>query len=470
MDLISFKQNIWKISLIVLGIVAASATAAYAQTLTTLASFDGTNGNEPDAAVVQGVDGNFYGTTVFGGALGYGSVFKMTPAGTVTTLYSFTDADDGRYPYAPLLLGFDGNFYGTTSGAGASGLWGTVFKITPGGTLTTLHSFERTDGSVPVAGLVQADNGTLYGTTLEGGANEDGTIFKISTSGNLTTLHNFDETDGASPNGALYQGTDGNFYGTTYAGGTNSIGTVFKISPTGSFTSLHSFTGYPTDGSEPYSALVQASNGTFYGNTWEGGASDYGSIFKMSSAGVVTLEHSFDGTDGGNPASPLIQATNGNLYGTADGAGASSSGCVEGCGTIFEITPGGVFTLLETFDSTNGAYPLASLLQGTNGTLYGTTSKGGTDNDGIVLSLNVRLGPFVALLPNSGKVGATVTILGNNLTGATAVSFNGTDATFTVVSKTEITATVPTGATSGKIQVTTPHATLKSNVSFRVIG
>lgn len=469
MKFISIKQNILKITLLVLGMVAASATIAHAQTLNTLASFDGTNGSEPYVAVVQGLDGNFYGTTLYGGAGGYGSIFKITPAGTLTTIYSFKNGNDGRYPYAPLLLGLDGNFYGTASSAGASGLWGTVFKVTPSGTFTTLHSFERTDGATPVAGLVQANTGILYGTTQSGGTNNDGTIFKITTTGHLTTLHNFDQTDGAYPMGALYQGINGDFYGTTYQGGTNGLGTVFKISSTGTFTSLYSFAGYPSDGSEPYAALVQASNGSFYGVTWEGGSNDNGAIFKMTSAGAVTLEHSFDGSDGGNPGAPLIQATDGNFYGTANAGGVSSSGCVEACGTIFKMTPTGTFTMLENFDATNGAYPFGALLQGTNGTFYGTTQQGGTSNQGIVFSLSVHLVPFVSPLPTSGKVGATVTILGSNLTSATAVTFNGTTATFTVVSNTEITATVPTGATTGKIEVTTAHATLKSNVSFRVV-
>src|SRR5579872_567079 len=465
------RQSIWKTTLFLIVIVAASATLAFAQTLTTLATFDGTDGSEPYPAVVQGTDGNFYGTTVFGGSLGNGEVFKITPAGKLVTLYSFTNGNDGRYPYAGLLLGLDGNFYGTTGYGGANNFYGTVFKITPKGVLTTLHAFDSTDGASCVAALIQASNGIFYGTTESGGANGYGTVFKMTSNGTVTTLHSFDSSDGAYPMGSLYQGTDGNFYGTTYQGGADRLGTVFKITPTGTFTSLHSFSGYPSDGTEPYAGLVQAANGSFYGTTWEGGTEDFGSIFKMTSTGTVTLLHSLNGgSDGGGLADPLIQATDGNLYGTANSDGEVSSGCTEGCGTIFKISTAGTFTVLEDFDQTNGAFPFAALLQGTNGILYGTTQQGGPSNEGTVYSLSLKLGPFVSPLPTSGKVGAKVVILGNNLTGSTAVSFNGTAATFTVVSNTEITATVPSGATTGKIEVTTPHATLKSNVSFRVTG
>jgi uncharacterized repeat protein (TIGR03803 family) len=323
-----------------------------------------------------------------------------------------------------------------------------------------------------VAGLVLASNGDFHGTTEQGGQSEYGTVFKITSAGTLSTIHNFESfngTEGAYPMAALYQATDGNFYGTTYQGGANGFGIVFKIGPTSNFTVLHNFAGPPSDGSVPFAAPVQAANGAFYGTTWKGGSNDSGSVFEMTSTGTVTVLHSFDGTGGGNPGAPLIQATDGNLYSTANGAGEGSSGCVEGCGTIFKITTADVFTTLEDFDETNGAFPFAALVQGTNGVLYGTTQYGGMDNNGAVYSLSLNLGPFVEPLPTSGKVGGKVIILGNNLTGATAVSFNGTAATFTVNSSTAITATVPTGATTGKIEVTTPHATLKSNVLFRII-
>jgi uncharacterized repeat protein (TIGR03803 family) len=280
-----------------------------------------------------------------------------------------------------------------------------VFKVTPTGTLTTLHSFAGypTDGAYPQAGLVMTTNGTFYGTTSAGGANDDGTVFSITSGGTLTTLLSFDYTDGAAP----------------------------------------------------YAALVQASNGNFYGTTTEGGASNAcphgcGTVFSITSGGALTTLLSFDLTDGAYPTAALVQATNGNFYGTTDGGGASDYG------TVFSITSGGTLTTLHSFDSTDGQLPYGGLVQATNGSFYGTTYEGGTSNYGTIFSLAVGVGPFVETVPTSGKVEAAVRILGTNLTGATSVTFNGTAATFTVVSRSEITTTVPTGATT-------------SNVSFRVL-
>ena len=185
------------------------------------------------------------------------------------------------------------------------------------------------------------------------------------------------------------------------------------------------------------------------------------------SAQTFTTLHSFDGTDGANPNAALIQATNGYLYGTTTECGANGKG-----GTIFESTPSGALTLVYSFCSqsgcTDGEDPQAALVQDTNGTFYGTTWSGGANGDGTVFSLSVGLGPFVETNPKSGKVGAAVKILGTDLTGATSVTFNGTAAVFKVVSKSLITTTVPTGATTGTVEVTIPKGTLKSNGVFRV--
>jgi uncharacterized repeat protein (TIGR03803 family) len=321
----------------------------------------------------------------------------------------------------------NGDLYGTTSSGGANDD-GTVFKITPTGTLTRLHSFDGTDGETPVAGLVQATNGDLYGTTSSGGANDDGTVFKITPTGTLTTLHSFDGTDGETPEAGMVQATNGDLYGTTSGG----VGTVFKITPSGTFTTLYSFCSEKNclDGRSPISAgLVQATDGKLYGVTSQGGTND------TNCEGV-------------------------------------------GCGTIFKITSSGTLTSLYSFCSlaacADGSYPVG-LVQYTNGDFYGTTEEGpscdvgcGPNYDGTVFSLSVGLGPFVETLPTSGKVGAAVKILGTDLTGATSVAFNGTVATFTVVSGSEITTTVPTGATTGKVMVKTPSGTLTSNVTYRV--
>jgi uncharacterized repeat protein (TIGR03803 family) len=463
----------------------ASSSPVWAQTFTSLHSFNGTDGANPGAvALIQGTSGNLYGTAFGGGANNLGTVFKITPSGTLTRLHSF-DGTDGNGPESGPVQAADGNFYGTTRNGGANDSCdvrgcGTVYKITPSGVLTTLYSFCSqsgcTDGDVPYAALLQAADGNLYGGTTAGGAYGYGTIFKITPSGRLTTLHSFDSSDGASPDGELVQGTDGNFYGTAGAGG-NGYGTVFKMTPSGMLTTLHIFAGYPTDGDEPLGGLVPAADGSFYGTTYFGGTSNtcsYGShvgcgtIFKITQSGTLTTLHSFDTTDGSGPKSALVQATDGNLYGTTVYGGAD---CVPaGCGTVFRVTPSGTLTTLYSFCSqsgcTDGSFA-TSMLQDTNGRFYGTTNQGGASGDGTVFSFSVGLGPFVETQPTSGKVGAAVKILGTNLTGATSVAFNGTPATFTP-SSSLITTTVPAGATTGTVQVVTPHGTLSSNVPFRV--
>jgi uncharacterized repeat protein (TIGR03803 family) len=267
------------------------------------------------------------------------------------------------------------------------------------------------------------------------------------------------------------------------SGGANGCGTVFKITTSGTLTTLYTFCtlGSPcTDGELPNSALVQATNGDFYGITGYGGASSVsaGTVFKITPSGVLTTLYAFctqgyPCTDGYSPWAALVQATDGDLYGTTTGGGAN--GLYDG--TVFKITPSGTLTTLYSFCSesgcTDGAYPEAGLVQATNGDLYGTTAEGGSDEScsegcGTVFSLSVGLGPFVKTLPTSGKVGAAVKILGSDLTDATSVTFNGRAARFSVVSRYLITTTVPTGATTGTVQVVTPSRMLSSNVPFRV--
>jgi uncharacterized repeat protein (TIGR03803 family) len=456
---------------------------------TTLAVFTGAAGSGADpeyGSLVQGVDGNFYGTTSQGGENGgsAGEVFKITPGGTLTTLYSFCSqinsegtCIDGVNPYGGLVVATNGNFYGTTENGGTGenciGGCGTVYEITLGGKLTTLHSFEGSDGRVVNGGLVQAPGGNLYGTTWAGGINDDGTVFKITPQGTLTTLHSFDGADGKNPQAALIEARNGNFYGTTPSGGANNSGTVFEITPGGKLTVLHSFCSQTScpDGAVPVAvALVQASNGNFYGTTSTGGANNFGTVFQITPAGKLTVLHSFGGTStaGAAPYAGLVQATDGNFYGTTEGGGGNPNcgeGPLFGCGTLFKITSAGTLTTLHSFtgEPPEGVFPYAGLLQATNGTFYGTTTDFGT-----VFSLRVGLGPFVETLPTSGKVGARLMILGNGLMGATGVTFNGAAATFKVASSSEITTTVPAGATTGKVQVKMPSGTLVSNVIFRV--
>jgi uncharacterized repeat protein (TIGR03803 family) len=448
----------------VLVFLLAGALASPAQTFTSLVSLGGTDGGNPYYMyLVQGTDGNLYGTMSTQGANNAGTVFRMTTVGKLTPIYPFcslASCADGVGPHGGLVLATNGNFYGTAGGGGANSV-GTVYEITSAGKLTTLHSFDYTDGSTPYVGLVQATNGNFYGTTSDGG-NGYGTIFEITPTGTLTSLHTFDGTDGQYPDARLVQGTNGILYGTTYAT------TAFEITLAGKLTNLPNFAAW--GGSGPTGAFIQATNGNFYGTTSSGGANGQGTVFDMTPAGKVTLLYSFCSlpscADGQVPWAGLIQGTDGNFYGT------TSSGGANGQGTIFQLTPKGILTTLYNFCSltacADGSSPYEGLVQATNGTFYGTTYSGGTNSAGTIFSLSMGLGPFVQTVTTSGKVAAKFIILGTNLAGATAVSFNGTAATFTVVKSSEITATVPAGATTGTIKVTTPGGILSSNVAFRV--
>jgi uncharacterized repeat protein (TIGR03803 family) len=307
-------------------------------------------------------------------------------AQSLTTLYSFAGSDDGGYPVAGLVQGSDGNFYGPTSAGGGHNL-GTVFKITPSGTLTTLYSFAGSDGEFPFAGLVQGSDGNFYGTTEQGGANDQGTVFKITPSGTLTTLYSFAGSGGAFPYGGLVQGSDGNFYGTTSGGGANNEGTVFKITPSGTLTTLYSFAG-SDDGGYPVAGLVQGSDGNFYGTTVVGGANSDGTVFKITPSGALTTLYTFAGSDGAYPYGGLVQGSDGNFYGMNQYGGAGQS-CFSGCGTVFKITPSGTLTTLYSFRGSDGANPLAGLVQGSDGNFYGTTYGGGAHDAGTVFRLGV---------------------------------------------------------------------------------
>jgi len=324
-----------------------------AQTLTTLYSFDGgAHGSVPYGALIQGTNGSLYGTTngSEAPANGDGTVYKISNSGKLKTLHSFcsqAECADGNEAVAGLVQDTNGTFYGTTTYGGANG-YGTVFKITAGGVLTTLYSFCSgagcPDGESPDGTLIQATDGNLYGTTYSGGAYGHGTVYKITTSGTLTTLYSFCAqngcADGANPTAGVIQATDGNFYGETDFGGVDGQGSLFKINSTGTLTTLYSFCSQPdcADGSEPVAGLVQASDGNLYGTTtgFGGGTTPYGTVFKITLTGTLTTLHSFDVTDGTNPEAPLIQATDRNFYGTTYQHGASPDG-----GTIFQITSGG---------------------------------------------------------------------------------------------------------------------------------
>jgi uncharacterized repeat protein (TIGR03803 family) len=487
------RRRHWRNASAIFLFCAATAIAAPAQTYTDLFNFDGSDGSGPFyMSLVQGTDGNLYGTTAYGSG-GNGNVFKMTPAGVLTSLFGFDEFDGD--PYTGLVLGTDTSLYGTTAEGGGTGAPGTVFKADPGFGPATLYAFCSqfgcSDGEWPYAPLFLAADGNFYGTTYYGGSQSVdncwngrvqgcGTVFRITLEGRLTTLYRFCKkpncADGSYPTGGLVEDTHGSFYGTTngnfYAPGKGGA-TIFKITSAGKFTTLYTFCSQSncSDGNYPYPGLIGAADGNFYGTTAYGGTNcpslgGCGTVFRITPAGELRTIHSFDGIDGSRPYAGLIQATDGDLYGTTANSG--SSQCV-GCGTVFRITPDGALTTLHTFDGTDGYLAYGGLFQSTDGKFYGTTYAGGTYGYGNVYSLDMGLGPFVTFVQAAGKVGQTGGILGQGFTGTTNVSLNGISASFTVVSDTFIRATVPLGATTGYVSVTTPSGTLTSNVPFHVI-
>jgi uncharacterized repeat protein (TIGR03803 family) len=352
---------------------------------TRLYSFAGgtADGVNPYHSLIQASDGNFYGTTLTGGAHNGGIIFDVTPSGSESLFYSYAAT-----PYSQIIQGSDGDFYGTSASGGTNGR-GTVFEVTSGGAQTVLFSFAA-GGSVPYTGVIQGSDGNLYGTTGANGSSDDGTVFKVTPAGTQTVLHTFAKTgtDGQVPYAGLIQGVDGNFYGTTYGGGTNGFGTVFKVTPSGTETIVYSFAGGATDGANPYSGVIQGSDGNFYGTNYQGGAHGFGTVYKVTPGGTETVLYSFAGgtADGANPEAGVIQGSDGNFYGSTYAGGPSADG------TIFELTAGGAETILHSFagGTGDGVNPGANLIQGSDGSLYGTAYAGGADNHGIFFKVALQ--------------------------------------------------------------------------------
>jgi uncharacterized repeat protein (TIGR03803 family) len=383
---------------------------------TNLVSFNtsGSNGTSPYAGLIQGKDGNFYGTTSAGGPGGGGTLFRMTPLGTLTNLVSF-NTNNGAEPIAGLIQGLDGNFYGTTY-IGGSNNFGTVFRVTTNGMLTTLVTFAYTNGAWPIAGLIQGLDGNFYGTTSIGGTNLGGTVFQVVTNGVFATLVSFNISGNAgnSPYSGLVQGSDGSLYGTTYQGGTNGHGTIFKLTTNGTFTSLYSFTG-TNDGGNPYAGLVPGPDGNFYGTTFFGGTNGYGTVFKYATNGTLTTMVSFGNTNGAYPQGGILQASDGNLYGTTSAGGAYTNQSGQGYGTVFKLGTNGILTTLVSFDGTNGAAPEGGLIQSADGNFYGTTASGGANGYGTVFRLGVIVPPPGFRMVT--KAGTTLTLAWNATVG-----------------------------------------------------
>ena len=415
-------------------ILAAALTLSLAATridgaitFTTLISFNGTNGANPQCNLVQGPNGNFFGTAPNGGANTNGTIFEISGDGSFfTNFYTFSGGTNGVGPVGALITGTDGNFYGTTFAGGVSNC-GTIFQISTNGVFTSLGWLSGSNGASPIVALTQAADGSLYGAAKYGGPDTNvtqggagyGTIFKLSTNGTLTTPVLFANTNGANP-AALVMGNDGNFYGTTAWGGNVSVfklgfGTIFRLSPDGTFTNLYIFTGGASDGGFIYANLMQGTDGNFYGAAFNGGAHQGGDIFRFTPDGTVTNLYSFTGLlDGAWPYSALIQGSDGNFYGTTYKYGGAS------VGTIFQMTPNGNLTPLISFSGTSGPFlganPQGSLVQGSDGNFYGTTYAGGLYNKGTVFRLSLPLPPVFTSVT---KTGGAVTLDWTSVAGQT---------------------------------------------------
>jgi uncharacterized repeat protein (TIGR03803 family) len=413
--------------------------------LASFASYGSANG------VILGKDGNLYGTTLYGGNYYYGSAFKVSPSGTITTIYQFGSVQenpgnplDGSNPNA-LIQGTDGNLYGTTQYGGANG-WGSIFKLTTAGKLTTLYSFGTTtdpngnplDGDTPLAALVQGADGNLYGTTSGESSGSYGTVFMISTSGSFTKLYSFTGGhDGSSPSAPLVE-AGGNFYGTASAGGAHDLGSIFEITAAGVLTPLYSFGsiqdkfGNGLDGEYP-NGLVLAADNYLYGTAQYGGSNDLaqygppsgdGAAFRISQSGVFQSLGSFDevGQDGFNPIGSLVQSAHGTLYGVTSAGGANQKGAIFALSTSGTIGSAFWFTqdsgdgTPSVFDNNNYSFTYVGpgMTLGSDGNFYGATIEGGPthNGDGTVFRFAVTQGPVITSQPASqtAAVGQTVVL------------------------------------------------------------
>jgi uncharacterized repeat protein (TIGR03803 family) len=428
-----------------------------AQTVTSILSFDETNGQLPDRTTpVQGRDGRLYGTTYYGGTSGAGTVWAEDPSGSGgTVLYNFDGITAGN-PQTGLTLATDGNFYGI---AATSTYQRILFRLTAAGVLTVLHQFGETDGCYPVSPPIEASDGNLYGTTQGCGRS---TVYQYTRAGVFTTIHFFDtNTEGKSSMASPMQASDGDLWGTNAWGGTGQCGAVFKMDLSGNV--LRSLLMDCTHNRHPSSQLMEAANGDIYGTTTAGGTARSGSVFKLDATRTISTVYEFLGRpDLANPSN-IIQATDGNLYGT------SFTGGTTGQGGIYTIDSLGYSVLYDFGNNPRIVEDNSGIMQHTNGKFYSASESGGKYDRGVVFSVDLGLAPFVAFVRPSGAVAKTAQILGQGLTGTTGVTFNGVAATsFSVVSDTYMTVVIPAGATTGPVVVTTPTGTLAGNVNFRI--
>jgi uncharacterized repeat protein (TIGR03803 family) len=467
---------------------------------TTLWQFNGANGQSPSAALTLASDGNFYGTTEFGGSFSNGTIFRITSSGVLKVLHSFNANVDGGQPLSPPAESKDGNLYGVT-------LSGTAYRITlPAGSFKAL-SFNQPPFE-SLGPLLLASDGNLYGATHFGGKFNQGTLFSMTTGGVVKVIHSFSDSDGngTTPSGPLTQGKDGKLYGTTQFEGAalNDSGTVFNLTlPSYTLTTLHSFDplnvgGTNNDGAIPSAGLLAASDGNFYGAASNGGANTLGTLFEISAGGFFTKLDDFTGTagsvPGANPNTTLVEHTNGSFYGLAMFGGANSGGVfyrltppnpfarLRVAGPVW-VKPGDAVEILgenltQVINLTFGEVP-AQFQAGSDTYLVATVPSAAVD--GLITAtlatglqvesqMAVHILPKITNLdPTSGVVGTQVGIVGGGFAGTKKVTFGGVKTNnFTVVSPTLIQATVPTGAKTGKVGVVTPNGSATSKQIFTV--
>jgi uncharacterized repeat protein (TIGR03803 family) len=419
---------------------------------------------------VTGPEGGMYGTIFALGLQGAGLT-------SVYTFCSLPNCADGANPTGGLVQSPSGILYGTTqggawvtTGSGGRSCYGTIYGITTTGEFTLYHTFRGSDGAAPAAGLALDYAGNVYGTTRYGGINCTdapgcGVVFRMAATGSFMWERGFSGPDGSQPMGTLLLAANGSFYGTTNQGGANNAGTIFRITASGEFGTVYNFCAQAScaDGSNPEAGLIQGVDGNLYGTTYTGGASNLGTIFWITTGGELTTLHSFSGIDGQNPQGPLTQGSDRNLYGTTYLGGTGA-----GWGTMYQFKLSGALTTIYSFQRLNdGGQPWGGLTQGVDGNFYGATTSGGL-GDGVLYEVTADLPPEVQALPVAGQVGDSVAILGTGLDEATAVSFNGVAATFNLVSPTQLNATVLVGASTGYIEVTLPSGNVLENLPFRV--
>lgn len=406
------RWNIMRWTILILNLLASCLLSQKVEAefvLQTICEFPATNAlntnappQQPSGGLLEASDGSFYGTA--GGGSNYtglgsgnGTIFRLTKDGAMTRIFSF-NGTNGNIPSGGLVLGNDGFMYGTTRNGGSNyagaddfftGANGTIFKIATNGALTSLFLFKGTNGNWPVGRLALGNDGNFYGTTFYGGngftgaQSGNGTVFKYSTNGVFNVLCYFNGTNGSRLLSGLTLGNDGNFYGTTEFGGSNYItgngnsgnGTVFQITTNGVLTTLAYFNG--TNGSLPLAGLIQGPDNNFYGTTRGGGIgyttgnifSGNGTVYQITTNGILTTLLFCNDTNGGNPSSGLTLGADGNLYGSTPWIVTNDA---THFGTLFRITTNKSLTTLVYLNGTNGIHPRTEMILGSDGNLYGS--------------------------------------------------------------------------------------------------